>query len=145
ASDEGEKSTAQTMALNGCGTSGAPGAAGGTVSTGQGAFRRTFSATDPRTNRSNPPRPCVPMTIRSAGRPRASSTTFATIGPWTSFVSTAAPPALASTNRRRASEDSCRYSGESSVGAAGDTDGRPAQATSTAVSDAPYQRESIRA
>ena len=37
-----------------------------TVSTGHSASRTTFSATDPKTQRSRPVDPCVEMTIRSA-------------------------------------------------------------------------------
>jgi len=36
-----------------------------TVNTGQGAFRTTFSATLPSKACTMPPRPCVPMTIKS--------------------------------------------------------------------------------
>ena len=38
-----------------------------TVKTGTCVLRRTFSVTEPRNSRSNPPRPCVPITSRSAG------------------------------------------------------------------------------
>ena len=37
----------------------------GTESTGHVAFLSTFSVTEPSISRSNPERPCVPMTTRS--------------------------------------------------------------------------------
>ena len=61
-----EKSTGhriRRMELASRGT--ASGARAGTVRTGHAAFRNTFSATDPSMSRSNPDRPCVPITIRS--------------------------------------------------------------------------------
>ena len=42
-----------------------------TVITGQGAARMTFSATLPSSKCDIPPRPCVPMTMRSIPRSRA--------------------------------------------------------------------------
>ena len=43
------------------------GAGAGTVRTGSSALRRIFSVTEPSISRSTPDRPCVPMTMRSAG------------------------------------------------------------------------------
>src|SRR5687768_12740670 len=71
-SDAGEKSTAQSTRLNSALTGATAGARAGTVSTGHGALRSSFSVTDPSIRRSKPDRPCDPMTSRSAGRSVAS-------------------------------------------------------------------------
>ena len=60
----------------------------GTVSTAQGALRSTFSVTEPRTSRSNPPRPCVPSTITSAAKSCAALRISRTAWPSRSSVST---------------------------------------------------------
>src|SRR5690349_12333372 len=69
ASEGGEKSTGHRRRLYG--SEDARSAGGGTVMTGHADLRRTFSVTDPRSNRSKPLRPCVPSTTRSAGNDAA--------------------------------------------------------------------------
>jgi hypothetical protein len=68
--EDAEKSTAQSTCLNGGEVSPAR---GGTVRTGQVAFRSTLSVTDPSRRCSKPLWPCVPITMRSAGRLAAQS------------------------------------------------------------------------
>ncbi len=87
-------------------------AGGGTVRTGQGALRSTFSVTDPRTQRSKPPRPWVPITITSAGQPRARSRISWTTRPSRTDVSTRTPvPAAGAASPSRAAPRRPRTAG----------------------------------
>jgi hypothetical protein len=69
--EDAEKSTGQSTRLNGSFDTDV--VSGGTVRTLQLALRTTFSVTEPSINRSNPPSPCVPNTMRSAGSDAAQS------------------------------------------------------------------------
>ena len=90
--EQSEKSTPHSTDVNGLGA--LVRARGGTVSTGQVAFRSTFSVTEPSNRCWNPLVPCVPITMRSAGSESAIARMSGTGSPCRTATSTGVPASM---------------------------------------------------
>ena len=116
-SDEAEKSVGQRMRVKSrlAKTRSGP-RRRGTVSTGQGARRRIRSVTDPSISRSKPDRPCVPITMMSAGSSAATCTISDATFPVTTMTSTGTPSLCCSTNCLVCARNCSRSSGVNTIG-----------------------------